>query len=105
MFCLTRSHWELKQHCELELAAQGTLCVDAKRVSDGQEGGAASQKETETELGRLHPPGKRERPSLCSGGRRKACPSSLQLRVKMQDSQAKSLKREVHIFSFIYPGD
>lgn len=104
MFCLTRSHWELNQNWELELAVQGTLCVDAKRVSDGQEGGAASQKETETELGRVRTPGKRERPSLCSGGRRKACPSSLQVQVKMQDSQGKGMNREVHIFSFIYPG-
>lgn len=50
MFCLIRSHWELKQGCELEFVVQGTLCVDTKQVSDGKEGGVTPQKETETEL-------------------------------------------------------
>lgn len=39
MFWLIRSHWELKQGCELEFVVQGTLCVDSKQVSDGREEG------------------------------------------------------------------
>lgn len=58
MFCLIRSHWELKRGCELEFVAQGILCVDTKQVSDGREGGVTPQKEIETQLERDPPAGK-----------------------------------------------